>query len=111
LDVTEKNPKQVKVSLVKLDSYPMEQLEFFVRTVHLLLKDLKTGQQLIDFLVNKKVVPDLTTVRKVHILLVGRPKLNFKKITRILLTLVPNMVLLTKQFFDNKTKLKQMKRY
>lgn len=69
----------------------------------MLLKDLKTPKQLLDFLVIKKVVPDLTTVRKVEALLVGRQRLNFKKVVRILLTLVPNMVLLAKQMLDNKT--------
>ena len=52
----------------------------------------------------KKIVPDLTSVRKVDLIFVGRSNLNFKKVVRILLTLVPNMVLLAKQFLDNKTK-------
>ena len=76
-----------------------------------MVKNLKTKQQVLDFLVIKKIVPDLTTMRKVDLLFVGRTNLNFKKVVRILLTLVPNMVLLAKQFLDHKTKSQQMKRY
>jgi hypothetical protein len=64
--------RSAKLPLLKLDTYPPDQLENFVRTVHLLLKDLKSPKQLLDFLVIKKVVPDLTTVRKAEALLIGR---------------------------------------
>lgn len=56
-------------------------------------------------------MPDLTSARKVQMILLGRTELNFKKVVRILLTLVPSMVLLAKQFLDHKTTAEQMKRY
>lgn len=79
--------------------------------MHPLLKGIKTSNELLKYLVSKHVVPDLVTVLKVKAVLVGRKQIDFKKIIRILLTLVPDMILIVKQFLDNKTTFKQMKRY